>query len=152
MIWYELISLNRFNFQSSNVSHISGSCKLNADCASDWQSCENGVCVGTRISMQSKTLFNSIYILSIRWLDNDVALHFLVKPYTCLLGICSSMFGSSIRGNKDSVARACAMDPRCKAFRYSSQDGFGFLCDNLDRRQGHGDWKVCGFRQGKLNM
>ena len=75
---------------------------------------------------------------------------FLVKPYSCLPGYCSSIYGKSIIGNNNSVARACAMDPNCKAFRYSSQNGFGFLCDNLDRKKGYDDWELCGFWSGKM--
>jgi len=68
-----------------------------------------------------------------------------VNPYSCLPGYCSSMYGKSIHGNNNSVALACAMDPKCKAFRYSSQNKFGFLCDSLDRKKGYGDWELCGF-------
>ena len=73
-----------------------------------------------------------------------------VEPYACKSGYCSSFYGSSIHGTNDSVARACAMDPMCKAFRYSNQNQFGFLCGKLDRKKKYDDWEYCGFHSGNL--
>ena len=72
----------------------------------------------------------------------------LVQPYSCLKGYCSSFYGNSIHGTNDSVALACGRDPKCKAFRYSSQHGFGYLCNDLVRKQGYDDWESCGFWSG----
>lgn len=72
-----------------------------------------------------------------------------MKPYTCRPGFCSSFYEKLIHGTNDSVARACAIDPNCKAFRHSSQNEFGYLCNHLDRKKGYGDWKLCGFWPGE---
>ena len=47
---------------------------------------------------------------------------------------------------------ACAMDSKCKAFRHSSKNGFGFLCSNLDANEMYDDWKVCEFDSGEKFM
>ena len=78
---------------------------------------------------------------------------FLVKPYSCLRGYCSSFYGNSIHGTNDSVAKACEMDPKCKAFRYSSHHGFGYLCDSFYREYGvYDDWELCGVSLGELYL
>lgn len=74
----------------------------------------------------------------------------LSKPYVCRPGYCGSFYGSSIPGTNDSIARACEMDPKCKAFRYSSNNGFGFLCSDLDRRKAYDDWEFCGSLSSKF--
>jgi len=66
-------------------------------------------------------------------------------PYTCLPGYCSSFYGNSIQGSNNSVAYACAIDPTCTAFRYSSKNGFGYLCNKLERKKRYDDWELCGF-------
>ena len=79
-----------------------------------------------------------------------------VKPYTCLKGFCFSFYGNAIYGTNNSVARACEIDPKCKAFRYSKNHGFGYLCHDLQRL--HYDdlhwednkWEHCGFWKGEL--
>ena len=84
--------------------------------------------------------------------------NFTVKPYTCLRGICSSFYGNSIHGTENSVARACEKDPECKGFRYSSQFGFGYLCNSLKVKQETDtidskeidDWKLCSFWSGTI--
>ena len=89
-------------------------------------------------------------------IKNEIKKESFEKPYKCLPGYCSSFYGKSIHGSNDSVARACALDPMCKAFRYSTQYGFGFLCNNLVRKNGweltgwQDDWKLCGFESGEL--
>ena len=45
------------------------------------------------------------------------------------------------------------MDSKCKAFRHSAANGFGFLCDAADvkdgnygrlrKKDGYEDWKLC---------
>ena len=75
----------------------------------------------------------------------------LVHPYQCRRGYCSSFYGNSIHGTNDSVARACEMDPKCKAFRYSSRHGFGYLCNNLYRENSlYDDWELCVFWSGEM--
>ena len=81
-----------------------------------------------------------------------------VKPYTCLKGFCFSLYGNAIYGTSNSVARSCELDPKCKAFRFSKIHGFGYLCHDLDRREGpiehweDHNWEFCGFWKGKLNF
>ena len=45
---------------------------------------------------------------------------------------------------------ACAIDPKCKGFRYSSKNGFGFLCSNFDAYEGYDDWKFCELNSGEI--
>ena len=81
-----------------------------------------------------------------------------VKPYSCLRGICSSFYGNLIHGTNNSLAKACANHPECKGFRYSSQLGFGYLCNNLKVKQDvHtidkkeiDDWQLCSFWPGMV--
>ena len=47
---------------------------------------------------------------------------------------------------------ACAMDSKCKAFRYSSKNRFGFLCSNFDAHEMYDDWKVCEFDSGEISF
>ena len=89
-------------------------------------------------------------------MQNEINKETFEKSYTCLPGYCSSFYGSSIHGSNDSVARACALDPMCKAFRYSTQNQLGFLCNDLVRKNGwelsnwQDNWELCGFWTGKL--
>ena len=76
---------------------------------------------------------------------------FLEKPYSCVRGYCSSFYGNYILGTNDSVAKACEMDQSCKAFRYSSQHGFGYLCYDLDQKRGYDDWVFCGGSSGEIH-
>ena len=75
--------------------------------------------------------------------------YFQVKPYSCVSGYCTSLYGNSIKGSKESIAMACAIDSNCKAFRHSSKNGFGFLCDEADMKYGYDDWKLCRFGSGQ---
>ena len=59
-----------------------------------------------------------------------------------------SMYGHQITGNNDSVALACAKDPKCKAFRYSAKHGFGYLCEESDAMNGYDDWMLCKINPG----
>ena len=67
----------------------------------------------------------------------------LVIPYKCFVGRCSSMYGKHINGNNDSLAFACALDPNCKAYRYSEKNNLGYLCNDSDARYSYDDWKLC---------
>ena len=70
------------------------------------------------------------------------------KPYTCFDGQCSSSFyGQSMKGSNDSVAKECAKDPKCKAFRYSLKYRIGLFCSETDAhfRSYSEDWKLCSF-------
>ena len=67
----------------------------------------------------------------------------LVGPYKCFVGRCSSMYGKHIKGNNDSIALACAMNPNCKAFRYSAKNYLGYLCNDSDARNSYEDWILC---------
>ena len=97
----------------------------------------------------------ALYFLILH-VQNEFKKESFEKSYTCLPGYCSSFYGKSIHGSNDSVARACALDPMCKAFRYSTQHGFGFLCNNLIRKNEweladrQDDWELCGLWSGKL--
>lgn len=48
------------------------------------------------------------------------------------------------------MALACAKDTNCKAFRYSANKGYGYLCNNTDARYGHDDWVLCNMDPGEL--
>ena len=71
-----------------------------------------------------------------------------LQPYTCFPGRCSSIYGYHITGNNDSVALACAIDPRCKAFRHSAKGGFGYLCEETEAWNGYDDWVLCSINPG----
>ena len=84
---------------------------------------------------------------------------FSAKPYTCFDGQCSSSFyGQSMKGSNDSVAKECAKDPKCKAFRYSLKHRFGFFCSETEATffrdfQSHfEDWKICTFGSSKYSI
>ena len=64
-----------------------------------------------------------------------------MNPYTCSDGYCTlgRSIGDKIEGNRDAVAFACAIEPRCKAFRYSAKENIGFLCDDTFKKN---DFKV----------
>ena len=71
-----------------------------------------------------------------------------VEKYTCFDGQCDNLFyGNSVKGSNDSVAKECAKDPKCKAFRYSSKHRIGFFCSETDAyyRSPYEDWKLCSF-------
>ena len=84
---------------------------------------------------------------------------FSARPYTCFSGYCSSFYGTAIKGSNDSIATASAMDSKCKAFRHSTANGFGFLCDDADvkdgnygrlrKKGGYEDWKLCRIGSSK---
>ena len=59
------------------------------------------------------------------------------------------MYSKHIRGDNDSIANECAMDPDCKAFRYSEIKGIGYLCNDYDGRNGYEDWVLCEIEPGK---
>ena len=80
--------------------------------------------------------------------DNKILLNNLVHPYNCFPGRCSSMYGTHITGNNDSVALACATDPRCKAFRHSAKNGLGYLCADSEARNSYDDWVLCQVNPG----
>ena len=74
-------------------------------------------------------------------------IHISVIPFRCSSGYCSSFYGRPIIGSNNSVAMACKTDPKCKAFRYSVTNGFGFLCDKTDQEGDYyDDWKLCKIR------
>ena len=75
---------------------------------------------------------------------------FKVNHYKCYDVYCSSIYGESIRGGINSVAKACSNDLRCNGFRHSLKNGFGFLSSSLDVKEGDDDWKLCKFERGKL--
>ena len=80
-----------------------------------------------------------------------------VNNYTCWNGYyCSSLYGNSISGSKDSIAMECSSDVNCSAFRYSPKNGFGFKCkDSYPTNEGmsegyeKNDWTLCNFESGK---
>ena len=77
------------------------------------------------------------------------------KKYTCFDGQCGrSFYGNSVKGSNDSVAKECAKDPKCKAFRYSLEHRIGFLCSETDAmfQSPHEDWKFCSFGSSQYSM
>ena len=58
------------------------------------------------------------------------------------------MYAKHIHGSNDSVALACARDSKCKAFRYSANNSFGYLCNDSDAKSGHDDWELCTINPG----
>ena len=52
-----------------------------------------------------------------------------------------------MKGSNDSVAKECAKDLKCKAFRYSLKYGMGFFCSETDAhfQSQYDDWKLCSF-------
>ena len=55
-----------------------------------------------------------------------------------------------MKGSNDSVAKECAKDPKCKAFRYSPNHRIGFFCSETDAlfQNPSEDWKICSFGSG----
>ena len=92
-------------------------------------------------------MFSVRFTLSYSTLFSDNVAH----PYKCLPGLCSTIYGNHINENNDSVALACATDPRCQAFRYSVKLGFGYLCAESDARNGYDDWVLCKINPGELS-
>ena len=87
----------------------------------------------------------------------------LANNYTCFDGYyCTEFYGNSIRGNNDSTALACSLDLKCKAFRYSRKNGFGFKCKNFEPKSTKAseiarsivgeydkdEWALCKFGSG----
>ena len=73
------------------------------------------------------------------------------EKYTCFDGQCTnSFYGNSVKGSNDSVAKECAKDPKCKAFRYSPNHRIGFFCSDTDAlfQNPYEDWKLCSFGSG----
>ena len=73
------------------------------------------------------------------------------KTYTCFDGQCGrSFYGNSVKGSNDSVAKECAKDPKCKAFRYSPNHRIGFFCSGTDAlfQNPSENWKLCSFGSG----
>ena len=61
------------------------------------------------------------------------------------------MYGNHIKGDNDSVALACAMDPKCKAFRYSARYRLGYLCSGSDAEYVYDDdWELCEIDRGMM--
>ena len=88
----------------------------------------------------------------------------LANDYTCFDGYyCTSFYGNSIRGNNDSIAKACSLDSNCKAFRYSWKKGYGFKCKKFEPKSTmvneivrliageyeQDEWSICRFGSGK---
>ena len=93
--------------------------------------------------------FNFIYYSVAALNITNLRIYLLsAKEYTCLDGQCKrSFYGNSVKGSNDSVAKECAKDPKCKAFRYSLEHRIGFLCSETDAmfQSPHEDWKFCSF-------
>ena len=77
-------------------------------------------------------------------------LFLLVNSYTCFQGYCDSIYGKHIKSTNDSLALECSKDPKCKAFRYSTKYGLGYLCNDFDVRNAYEDWLLCS-NPGQLN-
>ena len=118
--------------------------------------CIEGKCVGKLIRAGDWQKSNSIFI---HWYYSVAASNIThlgiyllsAKKYTCFDGQCRrSFYGNSVKGSNDSVAKECAKDPKCKAFRYSLKHRIGFFCSETDAlfQNPSENWKLCSFGSG----
>ena len=111
--------------------------------------CNEGNCVGKfkNIDKNHTVMYNFIYLL--QYFNQLIYGYvFSAKQYTCFDGQCSSSFyGQSMKGSNDSVAKECAKDSKCKAFRYSLKHRIGFFCSETEAsfQSPFEDWKLCSF-------
>ena len=70
-------------------------------------------------------IIKCIFCLKIQSLFSDQSFSYPCKP-----GYCSIGYSGQILGTFEDLAEACTKDhPKCKAFFYSANKGYGTLCD-----------------------
>lgn len=75
--------------------------------------------------------------------------------YTCISGYCHLTYSQPYYGSSEDVASVCSFDhPKCKAYEYSVELGYGQLCDTsyVKRWEGYGrspsDHMICIKQEG----
>ena len=72
--------------------------------------------------------------------------------YECERGYCTPSYGNTIHGNSDDIADACSRDhPRCEAYQYSSDKGYGHLCSSTTDGGISGSYQNCRKFEGITN-
>ena len=79
----------------------------------------------------------------IRFHYENVYLSGTIVHFQCKKGYCYPAYGNPINGNSEDVAGACSMDKGCKAYQYSSDNGYGHLCSAITDAGLWGDYLNC---------